>query len=248
MAIVEGLCKNCGSLIMLEQRETLCECLFCNCVFPASEAIDLAADSTGHVFPNEPYEKREDTKKYTVTPVYVDPIPAAVKRAEQSAAIEKKEVVEYEVTPEDVEFPKKTLWLILSFTAVFIAAVLAIAIPMYMFRTSHREALAEKMDTVFEGFTVDTKKQDGYYTGFYLHGQKNTQLSVVTEDAVNPELVYAAFENYALCRAEEYGLDKDDFRSVYAPLSLYVYGKGESYFVEVSDEKDLAVTSVQKLA
>ena len=70
---------------MLNDREELCECLFCDCVFPSAEAIEIAKNPSAYTYPNEPQEKRDGVRRFNVTPVYPDPVPAAVKRAEATA-------------------------------------------------------------------------------------------------------------------------------------------------------------------
>jgi len=248
MAIAEGMCKNCGSLIMLEDREDICECLFCNCVLSVNEAMAIARNPKDREFPNEPMEKRTDIKRHSVTPVFQDPIPAAVSRAEKTTAAQKPEVVEYEVSPDDVKMPKKTLAVILAISAAFIVLVLAISIPLSVMRSSHREALSEKMPEVFTEFKVDTRNPEGYYVGFYMNGQNNTELSVVTEEKIDEEAVLITFQNYALLRAAEYGIDETDFGACYAPLSLNVYGDGAAFTISVESEGDLTIDSVKALA
>ena len=247
MAIAEGICRNCGSMIMLENREESCECLFCNCVFPVSEALALAADSEGHVFPNEPLEKREDVRRLTVTPVFQDPVPAAVQRAEKTAAVQKEEKVEYEVSPDDVKMPVETLKKILVIAAAFVALVLVISLPLSISRIRHRNALSKDISTVFTEFSVNVEKEDGYFVGFYLNGQKNGEIAVVTGDKLTPEAVLQTFKNYAAFRGEEYGIPESSFNAYYSPISLSVYGQGESYFISVDSESELTAESVRKI-
>ena len=38
MATYHGMCKNCGSLITIDDSKENCECVFCHCVFPRDEA------------------------------------------------------------------------------------------------------------------------------------------------------------------------------------------------------------------
>ena len=37
MATYHGMCKNCGSLITIDDSKENCECVFCHCVFPRDE-------------------------------------------------------------------------------------------------------------------------------------------------------------------------------------------------------------------
>lgn len=245
MASKQGICKNCGSLIMLNDREELCECLFCDCVFPSAEAIEIAKNPSAYTFPNEKQEKREGLKKYNVTPVYPDPIPAAVKRAEATQQI-KVEKSPYEVSPDDIKAPRKTLWLILGVTLAVILITLGIAYPLYRDRTQHRDALATSISDVFSEFSVDTTKSDGYYVGFSLLGQKNGDLTVTTIDEVTNEDVLLTFENYADLRAKEYGINRSDFDGYYDDVTLTVYAANGNYSLDVSEQGDLTAESVIK--
>lgn len=247
MAIGQGICTNCGSLIMLEDREELCECLFCNCVFPSAEALELAKNSEGHVFPNEPQEKQEGTRKLTVTPVFQDPVPAAVAREAKKKAVVKETVVEYEISPDDVKPPKKTIQMIVLGTVIFIAIIAAIAIPRFISRNNYRTAIIDEIETVFEPFEVDTEKVSGYYVGFFINGQKNADISVVTQEEITEEQVLTTFENYADLRAKAYGVDENDFSSKYAPLSMRIYSASGVYSMQAKSAEELHSGNVRRV-
>ena len=57
----QGLCKNCGSLITLDDSSENCKCVFCHCVFPKEEAVKLLEDQEDLSFPNEVYEDPDQT-------------------------------------------------------------------------------------------------------------------------------------------------------------------------------------------
>ena len=80
MATKQGMCKNCGSLVMYDDRDELCECVFCNCVFPTSEAAEILANPDKFEFKNEKIEKQEGAKHYYSSPVLPDIVEKAVKR------------------------------------------------------------------------------------------------------------------------------------------------------------------------
>ena len=247
MAIGQGICTNCGSLIMLEDREELCECLFCNCVFPTAEALLLAENAEGHEFLNEPQEKMENSRRLTVTPVFHDPVPAAVAREDKKKAIEKEAVVEYEVSPDDVKPPKKVVKFILMSAAAFLGLLVLISVPLFLTRNNHRNEITNHIQDVFTEFEVDTEKADGYYTGFFIDGQQNTNLSVSTDDEIDEDAVYATFENYALLRAREYGVDESNFAACYKPVSLRVYTSSGIYSIQADSPEQLSSEFVKKV-
>lgn len=245
MASKQGLCKNCGSLIMLNDREELCECLFCDCVFPSAEALEIAKNPKAYTFPNEKMEKREGMKKYNVTPVYPDPIPAAVKRAETTAPM-KIEKNPYEVSPDDIKTPKKTFLIILGIVAAAILIVLAVSYPLYRDRTVHRDAISGSISTVFNRFTVDTSKKDDYYIGFSMDGQNNANLKITTVNTVTNEDVLITFENYAALRAKDYGIKESDFGGYYDAVTLTVYAANGIFVLDVGSKGDMTADHVTK--
>lgn len=60
MAVDHGMCKNCGSLVVLDENNENCTCLFCNCIFPREEAIKLLENHENYSFPNEPNNTTTD--------------------------------------------------------------------------------------------------------------------------------------------------------------------------------------------
>lgn len=246
MASTQGICKNCGSLIIFNDREELCECLFCDCVFSSAEAIEIAKNPGAYTFPNEPQPARDGVKRYNVTPVYADPIPVAVKQAEVSSPA-KKEKNPYEVSPDDIKPPRKALIRIIAVAAAFILVVVAIFLPLYLLRKQHGDVIAESIDQVFleAEYSVNTDKADGYYIGFSLSGQKSSALRVATDDEITQENVYVTFIEYAALRGGEYEIDQSDFDNYYGDLSVDVIAASGHYMFSVDEESDLLADNVR---
>jgi len=248
MASTQGICKNCGSLIMLNDREELCECLFCDCVFPTSEALEILKNPGAYTFPNEPQPKREGVKRYNVTPVYPDPIPAAVKRAEAEAPKKKAEKNPYEVSPDDIKAPRKTLAWVLGISIGVIVLVVGICWPLYSARVTHRNQLSSDISPVFSEFKVDTSEENGYTVGFSLRGQSNNNLAVTTSEDVTNDDVLLTFKNFAVLRAKEYGIDENNFANCYGNVKLTVYAANGGFTLDVNQESDLTADNVTPLS
>jgi hypothetical protein len=248
MASTQGICKNCGSLIVLNDRDEMCECLFCDCFFPSAEAIEIAKNPGGYSYPNLPQPKRDGVKKFNVTPVYPDPIPAAVKRAEVTEPV-KKEKNPYEVSPDDIKPPKATVRRILAISAAFVVIVLAIYLPLYLIRMNHRDSLSDSIGQVFEksGYTVDTSEVDGYYVGFSLSGQDNNFLSVSTNaEELTSDQILSTFTEFAKLRGEEYDINPSDFDKYYGDLKIEVIAGNGIFVFEANEQSDLTASSVEK--
>ena len=126
MATKQGICKNCGSLLVVDTNDELCECVFCDCVFPSAEAIDIFNNPDGVEFPNLPQPKRDaKTTRHMVTPVFDDVVEKAVK-VDKAQNKETKVEKLYEVSPDDVVTPKKVKTVVYIVTAVCIIIVLGI--------------------------------------------------------------------------------------------------------------------------
>jgi hypothetical protein len=241
MALINGICKNCGSLIVTDDRDEMCECLFCDCFFPTSEAVEIAKHPEDYTFPNEPQPKREGAKRYSAVPVYPDPVPVAVKQTEASDAVKKKEKNPYEVSADDVKAPKKTLWTIIAITVAFVLVVVAIFLPLYLVRMNHRDAMSESIDQVFEkaGYTVNTEKKDGYPIGYSMKGQSNSVLRVVTtDDEIEASALQETYEAFAALRASEYGYDRSDPGSYYGDLQVEILAGNGRFIIQTTEESD----------
>lgn len=248
MASAQGICKNCGSLVMLNDKEELCECLFCDCVFPSEEALAIAQNPTEYTFPNEPQPKRDGVKRFNVTPVNLDPIPTAIKRAEVSAPPKAMEKNPYEVSPDDVKAPRKIFWGVIGVSAAFVVLTIAIAWPLQSVRMGHRAKLSESISQVFSEFSVDMKEADGYNIGYSFHGQNNNVLAVTTEEEVTKEDVLATFKNFASIRAKEYGIAEDNFSSFYGDLRLSVYASNGGFTMDIGSQEELTPDNVKELS
>ena len=141
MATEQGICKNCGSLLMVNSNDDLCECVFCDCVFPSAEAIEIFNNPDGVEFPNLPQPKRDaKASRHTVTPVFEDVVEKAVK---VDKAVNKETKVEklFELSPDDVKTPKKVKTIVYAATAACLVIVLGISIPLCVLRTSHAKKI-----------------------------------------------------------------------------------------------------------
>ena len=167
MATKQGMCKNCGSLVMYDDRDELCECVFCNCVFPTSEAAEILANPDKFEFKNEKIEKQEGAKHYYSSPVLPDIVEKAVKRDVVSKAqtdTAKLKANEFEISPNDVKAPKKLVIGMAVGAFAIVAIIVAIALPLFLSRKTLTEAITADIDTVFAASdkSFDYKQFDIY--------------------------------------------------------------------------------------
>lgn len=208
MAINQGMCKNCGSLIVFDEKDSQCECVFCHCVFPSEEAIEIFNHPEGRTFPNEKYEITENANKHNATKVYsTESLEKTIAREDlRKSQSSERPNTEFEVQAKDVKAPKKlVIGLVAGFVAV-VALILAISFPMYKTRKELRAAIEAEISTVFDGIAdVDqTTDPDGeFYNGFSVFGQTCQYLNAVTDEELDPADALAIYENYCALRAEK---------------------------------------------
>ena len=230
MATLQGICRNCGSLIMVNDRDEECECIFCNCVFPTSEAIEIFENPDGREYPNEHFERTEDGKHHYTNRVYsTESLEKAVKRQEltQSDSSDSvKKTNEFEVSPNDVKAPPKVVAIILAASAVLVLGAFLIAYPRYAERTALRAKINDGIATVFDGVaTVDTGKNDeGFTKGYILSGQTCETIKVITEDELDEEAASTLYSNYCDLRNSCYSgkREAEVTMTIYSPDNVYI--------------------------
>ena len=241
MATKQGICTNCGSLVIFDDRDEVCECVFCHCVFPSAEAVELLANSEGHEFKNEVYEKQEGTKHYYSTPVMPDIVSKAVERDKVSKSNNKGDDLklkpsEFELSPNDVKAPAKLVWILSISAVLIIGLIIGIALPIYYSRTNLKEEITAQISDVFEGnCDVNLDKNDaGYVYGYNVFGVTCQNIKVETEDEITEEQAQSMYEAYCALRADKGGYKSSDAvkMEVYTPTTIYTI---TSEGVSVSD-------------
>lgn len=229
MATLQGICRNCGSLIMVDDRDSECECIFCNCVFPTSEAIEILENPDGREYPNEHFDRSEDGKHHYTNRVYsTESLEKAVKRQELTKSDSSDTVnktSEFEVSPNDVKAPPKVVAVILAASAVLVLGAFLIAYPRYTARTSLRADISESIDSVFDGVAnVDTGKNDeGFTKGYILSGQTCETIKIITDDELDADAATTLYNNYCDLRNSCYsGKGEEVTMTIYSAGNVYV--------------------------
>ncbi|MBP5417840.1 MAG: hypothetical protein J6Y58_10015 [Clostridiales bacterium] len=245
MATEQGICKNCGSLLMVDSKDELCECVFCDCVFPSAEAIAIYNNPDGVEFPNLPQPKRDSKgARHVVTPVFENVVEKAVK-VDQAQNKETRKVEKlFEISPDDIKAPKKVKRIVYITTAACILLVLGISIPLSVIRHKHKANISENIPLCVTAahISVDTESDDGYAAGYKIYGQGNNNLALVSTDDVTKEQVVEAYKSFCAIRGEEYGYSADEAR-YYKGVVLTVYAPNGKF--KMTGSKDAGVDTVE---
>ena len=238
MATKQGMCRNCGSLVMFDDRDELCECVFCNCVFPAKEAAELLANPDGHEFKNEKFEKTEGSKHYYSTPVMPDVVEKAVQRDKVSKTqtdTAKLKPNEFEISPNDVKAPKKLIIGMAAGALVVVAIIMAIALPLYFNRKALKQAIIADIGNVFDNAdTEETSFTNFDYKQFNIYGLSCQYVKLGLSDEITEDQAKTLYSNYVQLRTEKRGEESGE-------VEMHIYTPDTIFFVT----KDGITTDVQ---
>lgn len=236
MATKQGMCRNCGSLVMFDDRDKLCECVFCNCVFPSAEAAELLANPDGHEFKNEKFEKQEGTKHYYSNPVMPDVVEKAVQRDKVSKTqtdSAKLKPNEFEISPNDVKAPKKLVIGMIAGLVAVVAIIMAIALPLYFSRKSLKEAITADFDTIY-ATSSNVSYSDFEFKQANIYGLSCQFVKLGLSEDIEEADAQALYFNYAKLRADKRGEDS-------GKVEMYIYTPDKIFFVN----EDGVTTDVQ---
>ena len=224
MATTQGMCKNCGSLIVFDDRNENCECILCHCIFPGEEAVKILENPDDYTFANEKIEESKENTHYYVTKVNPDMVESAVKRDRAMKAKEDAGSIkpsDFEISPNDVKAPALPTAIIIGSVALTVLLVIVISYPLFKSRMSLKADMRENINTVFDGVAeVDTSLDEtGHAKGYSIYGQscQNVKLSV---ESIDEATCKTLFVNYTDLRAEKANISGDKMSNV--TMQIYV--------------------------
>lgn len=199
MANTQGMCKNCGSLIMFDNRDEMCECVFCNCVFPAKEAVELLSNPEGHEFANEKFERTGDSHHYTTRTYSTESLEKSIAREEiHKQNTETTATNEFEVTAKDVKAPKKVVVMTIGISLAAVILVLAVSVPLYLSRTKLHDRIDAGIIDVISSVVEDDASVD-----YSISGQACKSFKLVTDATINEAEATELFEAYCALRSDD---------------------------------------------
>lgn len=246
MAVREGRCPNCGSLIRVNREAAQSHCVFCWAPVDADEALKLAEDASNHHFPMETYSEPDFSQQEQVMKAYrvagsqagAKPRKTAsaqpVKRKEQKKLTPAEQVAKLNAVVEPVETNRRVLvGALVAFVALFVVSAV-VFIPLRNHHFEHRNQLLTTLEQ------KDLKLGE-WGKDFDLQGLRNDHLNVVRSEPVTPEWAQSLYDHYQKAYQQVYaGSDA-------SKLSVAVYADQMAYRVTSAGITELnSVESKQK--
>lgn len=216
MAIKNGRCSNCGSIIRLGSENDYAVCPFCYAVTDTKLALSIEENPDNYTFPNEPQPepsaeqlqlsligyKSADSNALKKARIANE---AAAKRAKKEAKPSAAERVAA-LKSEPFTVPKTT-WpqrlAILAGILVFIGVILALGLPKRTERLEKQKMLKADINKIA---TFEIKDEKHYY----FDGLDNETLMIVAPKAVTEAEALEVYENFKQSRQAAYGLSESD--------------------------------------
>lgn len=172
MALKEGRCKNCGSILFLNAGQEKSHCLYCDAVFDTQEALEIARNPEGYEFPNLPQEKYEgpSLEPQAMQSLDFEALTKSAAVANQANKVQHQATETPAYVPKvdkvpDLNLPLK--WKLGALAAVFFlaAAFAAIMVPQSLTRLEQRRAIVDAFNEkhAYElelGRNIDLQRQD----------------------------------------------------------------------------------------
>ncbi|HHT45168.1 MAG TPA: hypothetical protein GXZ89_06720 [Fastidiosipila sp.] len=221
MALKEGLCVNCGSLLMLESRNEKGHCLFCDAVFDNKEAFRAKAEPDQFTFPNEPQPPYEGPN--------LDPRPTAVAAPApvQPAVKSKKTTPAFVPTVThvpDAKIPRRAKIWAITILVVALGVFAAITLPLTINRDKQRAEITDQFGKRLEQ-TIDLDKN------LSIINMGNNHVLLTLENAVTKEEAVDIYETYCDVRASV--MEKETGAAAREGVSMRLTTPEGGYLMEV---------------
>ena len=234
MAVKEGRCPNCGSLVHLESNAEQGHCLFCDAVFPNAKAFEIAAHPAGFEFPNLPQPKYEGP---SLTPrqgsIANLPVNQPTARKKQAAKPEPEPYVRKDIKIPDIKIPARVHLAIGGFVIAVILIFAVITVPLSIRRDKDRAAILAALPSV-SPVAIESESNAA------LRRIDNSYLMVTIGKPVTPEQAVALFKAYCEKRAEIRGITNGTFDQIYGNATLRLAHEGGGYLIDHPNTSSLA--------
>lgn len=229
MAIKEGLCQNCGSLIQLDTSAEEHRCIFCWAENNPDFSQSLLQDPGDYEFPNEEIAQPTDTDRqaYLLNRMGQSHAAQAIQRSQPAPRKKKEDQIspaeKVRLMTRPIVEPsasRKSRLVMLAGIAAFALIFAAIFTPLFLRRTSRQDALADRMDVICP-FPV-TEEQ------ISVERQNNSSLLVISPETVDQDTAQTVYENFSSEYADVYGISQEQARD---RVEVEVLGPEGGYIV-----------------
>ena len=234
MAILEGLCSNCGSLIQMDTSQEEHRCIFCWAEINPSFSQSLLADPQDYEFPNEEIPQPTDAERQAFMLRQMGQTQAAT-ALQRSAPQPRKKKKEDLISPaekvrlmtrpivEPVASRKSRLIMVGGILA-FVLVFAVIFTPLFIHRTNRQNDLESRINAIFP-FEVTEEQMS-------LNHQNNRSLVVISPEEVTEEAAREVYLGFSREYADVYGISEEQAQD---RVEVEVLGPDGGYYMNSPD-------------
>ena len=229
MALKEGRCVNCGSLLYLDPDMPKGHCLFCDCVFDNEDAFRANENPESFTFPNEKQPKYEGP---SLTPGRARRGPVVPAPSVAPTPAEKKEDA-YQLPQTKVpnlKIPVKTVVLYSVLTLLIAGILVAVAFPLLTKRNQRQAEIADKFAKALD-YPIDREKD------IRVQEMTGTEAVVILPQDISAGESIDLFNLYCQIRAEVIELKDTSFKSEKKPVTFRVATPGGGYLIDRPEDE-----------
>lgn len=253
MAYIEGLCKNCGSLIQVNPNQTEARCIFCWDKTDSQTAINLLTDTANRPeFPNQtisdapPFEERmsywrqevgdnSPLNKTVKTKHNYDNIARKEVKEDKLSAVSRLKMMKFDLLQVPKVSTKNRILLALGLVILPLAILIVATLPKYIQATSNIASLQSKLNTIVQSELLQEGRSHTDCIAILNNDIRNLRV-VVGKTPQTADLQSMAKNLYATCT---------EINQV-APeqVSLQVISKEKSYQVTATGAEQVEITEL----
>lgn len=212
MAMREGLCPNCGSLMRVNDENETTYCIFCWAPVNSEEAIRLASEPGTHEYANKSYPEPSPEEKAKALQAQgfggahvLSQVKTPAKKPVQEKAREGKLTPREKVALQNKPLVKPycskehRIRIILGIL-IFLAVLAAIALPTYFMRENKKTEIMKQMSEVAP-YAAEKNRVN-------IERQQNQLVTIISPDKTSETAAKEVFDKYTKIYAKVYGIDE----------------------------------------
>lgn len=222
MAIKEGRCTNCGSILFLDSAMPKGHCFFCDAVFDNEEAFRAHEHPEEFTFPNEEQPKYEGP---SLTPASMQRVAAPQPRPAARQLEEEDAYTPPAAKVPSLKIPMKATALIVGISLLIVGIFVGITLPMTMKRDKQQTAIVDR----FAGelpVAVDKAKD------IAVHNLNSSTVYLVLPQPLTADEAMGLFDSFCQIRSDVLALKDNSFEATRKPVTFRVVTPQGGYLIK----------------
>lgn len=234
MAIKEGRCTNCGSILFLDSEMPKGHCFFCDAVFENEEAFRAHQHPEDYSFPNEKQPKYEGP---SLTPAAMQRVVAPAPRPVPKVKEEAPAYTPPAAKVPSLKIPLRSVAIFTLVALLLVGVFAAVAFPLVNKRNKHQTAIIDRFSSEIS-YSMDKTKD------IAVHEMDSSVALIVLSESLTAAEAVDLFETFCGIRADVLELKDRSFASAKSPVSFQVATPQGGYLIKNPADEGALVSDI----